>query len=332
MWGVLMTKRVCSVSIDIDTLACYAGIHGLAPTPTGPMPSDAPADAIYTHAMPRFLDMFAQYGIRATLFVIGRDIGQSKHADILKRAVDEGHELANHSYNHSYRLTQMSESGISLEVSQGAEAIESLLPQGEKVRGFRCPGYNTTPSVLKVLREQGYRYDSSVFPCPPYYLAKATIIGMLALRGRPSRSIVGSPQVLLSPNRPYIPGENPHREARGAKNHGHSEALWELPMSVLPGVRLPMIGTSILMYPRWSLGSFVRGMARAHSFLNLELHGIDIMDPRDPGAKPLLRHQPDLRVSLEEKFDRFHTTFALLARNHTFLPLVEAVDWIERQS
>ncbi len=327
-----MTQRVCSVSIDIDTLACYAAIHGLAPTPTGPLSSDAPADAIYTHAMPRFLDMFARYGIRATLFVIGREVEQTKHADVLRRAVDDGHELANHSFNHSYRLTQMSEQDIASEVSQGAEAIERLLPKDQRVRGFRCPGYNTNPAVLRVLREQEYRYDSSVFPCPPYYLAKASIIGLLALRGRPSRSIVGSPQVLLSPNRPYIPGENPHRETKASHQTGDSNILWELPMSVLPGVRLPMIGTSLLMYPRWMLGSFVRGMARTHSFLNLELHGIDIMDPNDPGAQRLLPHQPDLRISLEEKFDRFHTTFGLLSRTHTFLPLVEAVDWIERQS
>ena len=324
----MLSERICSVSIDIDTLICYAQIHGLVTSSTGPAPLGAPADSIYTHALPRFLDMFDEYGIRATLFVIGKDAEHPEHAAILRDAAERGHELANHSYNHLYGLTRLSAAGIAAEISRGTEVIEPLLPEGEKVVGFRCPGYNITPDVLKALREQNYLYDSSIFPCPPYYMAKASIIAWLALRGRPSKSIVGSPQVLLSPNRPYQPGLDPHRPVAAKRPNTlppPSEDLWELPMTVVPGIRLPFIGTSVLMYPRWVMSSVTSILTKTQPFINFELHGIDIMDPHDPGTEKLLAHQPDLRVSLQEKESRFHQVFQQIAKTHRFCTLKEAV-------
>ncbi len=324
-----MSSRICSVSIDMDTLACYAQIHGLAPSSSaGPVPLGSPPDPIYTHALPRFLAMFDEYNIRATLFVIGKDAEHPVHAEILRDAAARGHELANHSYNHLYRLTRLSSSGIAAEISRGADVIEPLLSEGKKVVGFRCPGYNITPEVLKSLRAQGYLYDSSIFPCPLYYLAKATVIGWLALRRRPSLSIVGSPQVLLSPNHPYQPGFDPHRPAPSKRPEGlplASRDIWELPMTVLPGIRLPFIGTSVLMYPQWMLSAVTRGLTQTQPFLNFELHGIDMMDPNDPGTQQLRPHQPDLRVSLKEKEQRFHNVFQQIAKTHRFCTLQDAV-------
>ena len=40
-------------------------------------------------------------------------------------------------------------------------------------------------------------YDSSVFPCPAYYTAKAAAISLLRMRGRQSRSIIDDPRVAL---------------------------------------------------------------------------------------------------------------------------------------
>lgn len=330
-----MSKRICSVSIDIDTLICYAQIHGLTATQvSGSASSESSADSIYSYALPRFLDMFDEYNIRATLFVIGKDAEHPEHAAILREAAERGHELANHSYSHLYRLTRLSASEISKEISRGTEAIESLLPKGKRVVGFRCPGYNITPDVLKSLREQGYRYDSSIFPCPPYYMAKATIISWLALRGRPSQSIVGSPQVLLSPNRPYQPGLDPHRQApkkRPVQLPAAQEDLWELPMTVVPGIRLPFIGTSVLVYPQWLLAAATSILTKTQPFINFELHGIDMMDPNDPGAAPLVPYQPDLRVSLEEKERRFRKVFQQIAQTHDFCTLHEAVETFSSQ-
>lgn len=326
-----LSRLICSVSIDIDTLACYAQIHGLGSSVSSPGSSPTEgqgqgiADTVYSHALPRFLDMFASYGIQATLFVIGQDVVQPEQAEILRDAARRGHELANHSYHHYYHLTRLPEEEIRQEIAWGTQAISQLLPEGQHVVGFRCPGYNVSPAVLKVLREQQYLYDSSVFPCPPYYLAKASMLAYLALRGRKSHSIMGDPQVLWAPNRPYRAGLDPHRSASVASASSSLPELWELPMSVVPGIRWPWIGTFLLWYPRWMLSSVNQLMMRNHAFLNLELHAIDMMAPEDPGAAALLPHQPDLRVSLDEKLDRFHQTFRQLSKRYEFLTLADAV-------
>ena len=44
--------------------------------------------------------------------------------------------------------------------------------------GFRAPGYTITDEVFDVLAELGVAYDSSVFPCPAYWAAKAAAIGL----------------------------------------------------------------------------------------------------------------------------------------------------------
>jgi hypothetical protein len=61
-------------------------------------------------------------------------------------------------------------------------------------------------------------------------------------------------------------------------------------------------------------------------FFNLELHAIDFFDAyNDPGATALLPHQPDLRLSLTRKLQRFKDTFLTIQRTHRFLPIAETL-------
>ncbi|WP_240764815.1 polysaccharide deacetylase family protein [Paenibacillus dendritiformis] len=56
---------------------------------------DAPDD----NFTPKVLDVLKSEGVKATFFVVGNRI--EKHPDIMKRIVEEGHILGNHSYNHA---------------------------------------------------------------------------------------------------------------------------------------------------------------------------------------------------------------------------------------
>lgn len=49
---------------------------------------------------PKILDMLKEKNVKVTFFLIGENISSQSRKDIIKRAHDEGHELANHSYNH----------------------------------------------------------------------------------------------------------------------------------------------------------------------------------------------------------------------------------------
>ncbi|MCR8643033.1 polysaccharide deacetylase [Paenibacillus sp. N1-5-1-14] len=57
---------------------------------------DGPSDLT-----PEVLDILKREGIRATFFVCGNQVAIRK--DILKRIVDEGHAIGNHTYNHEYK-------------------------------------------------------------------------------------------------------------------------------------------------------------------------------------------------------------------------------------
>ncbi len=52
----------------------------------------------------QLLDILKREKIRATFFVVG--IGMKKRPDLVRRMVDEGHEVANHTLTH-YRLTKL---------------------------------------------------------------------------------------------------------------------------------------------------------------------------------------------------------------------------------
>jgi len=57
-------------------------------------------DGPHPEHTPRLLDVLAQHGVRASFFVIGRHAEQ--HPAIVRRIVEEGHLLGNHSYSHQH--------------------------------------------------------------------------------------------------------------------------------------------------------------------------------------------------------------------------------------
>jgi hypothetical protein len=148
-----------------------------------------------------------------------------------------------------------------------------------------------------VLAQRGYRYDSSVFPSWPYYVAKAGVLAAMSLVGKRSRSVMINPRALLAPVEPYRPGRSPF--------HRGQSSLIELPISVVPGLRLPAIGTWLLLAPTKMRAHLLESM-RARNFFNLELHGIDLIGADEDGIPAaLVARQPDLRVPLTYKRTRF---------------------------
>lgn len=279
------TERLAALSVDLDEVACYASIHGLE------APSERAANAIYDRALPRFLELFGELDVPATFFVIGTDVDRDENRDSLERAAALGHELANHSHHHLYDLTQRPIETLHAEVRGGADAIERAC--GRRPVGFRSPGYTTNDALLGALREQGYLYDSSVFPCPAYYGAKAAALGLIRARGRQSHSILDDPRVLSAPADPYRVGRPYWR-----RDHG----LLELPIGVTRDAtgRLPYIGTFLALAGERGSEVLTR-LVRGRPLVNLELHGIDLADASLDGLSFLQPHQPDLRRSRAEK-------------------------------
>jgi peptidoglycan/xylan/chitin deacetylase (PgdA/CDA1 family) len=302
----VLDKRTCAVSVDLDSLRCYYAIHDLG---------DAPAaldDVVLRRGLPRFAEVFERHGVHATFFVVGSDI-EARGAtgrDTLTALAARGHELGNHSYSHFYEMARLDADVVDNELARAETALADL---GPPPVGFRAPGYDLSETMLAALERRGYRYDSSVFPSWPYYLAKAGVMGLMHLVGRRSQSVLGDPRALTAPTEPYRPGRSPF--SRGERS------IVELPITVTRGLRLPGIGTAILTAPT-RLRLLLLDQLRARSFFNFELHGLDLLDAEAdgiPGA--LVARQPDLRVPLADKLRALSATLDRLRLDYAFAPL-----------
>lgn len=304
-------QKLAALSVDLDEIDNYLAIHGLAPNL---LRSDA-QHPIYDRAVPRLRALFRELDVPATFFAIGRDLSRQDNCAALRVLQSDGHEIANHSLNHYYDLTRRERSTQIREVRGGADAIEQAV--GARPVGFRAPGYTITDQLFDVLHAEGVQYDSSVFPCPPYYAAKAAAIGAIRLRGRHSRSVIDDPRVLRAPANPYRIGQPYFRRGKG---------LVELPIGVTRAVsgRLPYIGTSVVLGGA-RMAKLLTQLIQSRPFVNLELHGIDLCGAAEDGLGPLVPHQADLRVSLQDKraalSEAVHT---LKASGFTFVTLSDA--------
>ncbi len=274
--------RRLAVNVDVDSLHLYHAIHGLDVAGAG--------DAAWEVGVPRFLELFEARGLKATFFCVAEDLLRDGPRDVAAEAVRRGHELASHTYSHPYDLIHRDRTTIEAELAAAEPILGDL--RGRPVAGFRAPGYNISDAVFELLEARGYRYDSSLFPCPPYYAARAAIIGLMKLRGRQSRSIVGHPAHALS-------SRLPHRRGN----------LLEYPMTVLPGVRFPLIGTSLTLLGAGGVRALSPVLKRMR-FVNLEFHAIDLLDVSDLPDSPLSAHQPDLNRPLSSKRAAFEAALS----------------------
>lgn len=97
---------------------------------------------------PRILDELAERGHTATFFVLGERVAHAPA--IVRRIVDDGHELALHGMSHR-ALTTMSNRAALAEVRAAKELVEDLA--GTPVRAFRPPyGKHTLGQALGLRR------------------------------------------------------------------------------------------------------------------------------------------------------------------------------------
>jgi peptidoglycan-N-acetylglucosamine deacetylase len=315
-----LRSQVCSVSVDLDPIECYYRIHGLG---------EAPAqlgDVILRRGLPRFAEVFARRGIRATLFVVGRDVARngpgSAAGRALLRELAAAHELGNHSFTHPYEMARLPRVRVDEEVGRAHEAIAALA--GRPPVGFRAPGYDLSTTMLAAIMARGYRYDSSIFPAPLYWAAKAIVLGAMALAGRRSGAVLADPRALAAPLLPYRPdGGAPWRKGQAP--------IVELPVTVSRWLRIPAIGTNLLLAPT-ALRARVLESLRGRAFFNLELHGIDLIDAEEDGIpNALVARQPDLRVPLIMKRRALEATLDRLALDFRFAPLAEVAAEVQRR-
>lgn len=307
--------RIC-LTVDLDPLSAYHQIHGL------PVPPRELNGRVIHRGWLRFLKLAEKLHIPATFFVVG-DTLKGEITEIAERASLQGHELANHTQNHLYDFLSLNEERMSQEIQECEDAIKSSA--GVSPAGFRAPGYGSNPRLLKILAARSYVYDSSLLPSPPYYLAKGAVMTYMKFVGKQSGAKLHDPRTVMGPKTPYpVEPEQPFQRAGTKTGELVSEpALKEIPISVTPFVRIPIIGTTVAL----AKPLFVWLLSRCASMLPqvvFECHAIDLLDGlEDDLPKKLIEKQPDLKIPSSMKEKRITKFLSKLAETHDFCTMRE---------
>ena len=171
-------------------------------------------ESIVARGTEAILDLLARHGWRSTFFVLG-DVVRD-HPALVRRMVAEGHELACHGMSHR-PLWRATPESFRAELREFRAVVEGVLG-GFPVTGFRAPTFSidrSNPWALEVLREEGYHYDSSVFPMK------------VKMYGTP-----GAPVGIYRPSRTDL------------RRHDPAGTLVEFPVAIaeLQGLRVPVGG------------------------------------------------------------------------------------------
>jgi len=116
----------------------------------------------------RILEILAARSVRATFFIVGNVA--SKFPSLVKRIAGAGHELGIHGFSHR-QVFRLSRDEFRDEARRAKSVIEELTSVA--VVGHRAAAFSVTPQTqwsLRILAEEGFKYDSSVVPCKnPHY-------------------------------------------------------------------------------------------------------------------------------------------------------------------
>ena len=110
----------------------------------------------------RYLTLLQKYGAKATFFSVG-EIAR-EFPTLIKEVADEGHEIGCHSDTHT-PLDLLTPDTLTEDLNRSRESLQTAATV--PLYGYRAPIFSLTEKtqwVYKVLKEQGFKYSSSVMP------------------------------------------------------------------------------------------------------------------------------------------------------------------------
>ncbi|MGB6361209.1 MAG: XrtA system polysaccharide deacetylase [Thermoanaerobaculia bacterium] len=229
----------------------------------------------------RVLELLDRKQVKATFFVLGWVA--ERFPGLVREIASQGHELGAHGYDHR-PVTDLTREEFRQDTGRSKRILEDLI--GSEVIGYRAPTYSIvrkTLWALDILLEEGYRYDSSIFPI---------------LHDR-----YGIPSAARFP---------------GVVSQNGSSSLFEFPISTVHilGGNLPFVGGGYLR--QYQMRFILWGMRRVNTVerqpVIVYVHPWE-MDPDQPdlavGAMSRLRHYRNLDQTeqrLDLLMDRFRFT------------------------
>lgn len=198
------------------------------------------AKYVLEQGMPRLLDLYAKYEVKATFFYTG------KIAELVPKVVsmahDAGHEIGSHGYSHEVNqafdvLHYKDQVG---HLTKSKEILENII--GEEIISFRAPAARVNHNTVSALLETGFKVDSSV---------SSQRIDMFMSFGA-----IKKLNWLTAPRLPYFTDE------KSIFKKGNS-GLFEIPISAFG---FPYIGTFMRIAP--ALNRFTRNILHLETKIN----------------------------------------------------------------
>ena len=240
----------------------------------------------------RILTLLSERSIKATFFVLGWLA--ERHPRLVRKLATEGHEVASHGYEH-LMITGQTPASFREDVKKAKGILESII--GAPVLGYRAPSFTITAATqwaLPILVEEGYAYDSSIFP--------------------------------IMHDRYGMPDANP----RCHQLTTPAGPLWEVPPSTLKvlGMQIPIAGGGYFrLYPYRILKWMLRQVEAQGHPLVMYFHPWEF-DPHQPKMDgPMLsrfRHY----LNLHKTFDRLRH----LQNDFDFAPIRDLIHHVHHQA
>jgi peptidoglycan/xylan/chitin deacetylase (PgdA/CDA1 family) len=108
-------------------------------------------DGPHPEHTPAMLDALARAGVRATFFVVGREV--EKHPEIALRIVAEGHGIGGHSYDHTV-ITTLSRTALVADLAHCRRVIREAT--GLDTGLFRPPKGEVSLGAIRTVCHAGY--------------------------------------------------------------------------------------------------------------------------------------------------------------------------------
>jgi peptidoglycan/xylan/chitin deacetylase (PgdA/CDA1 family) len=108
---------------------------------------------------PLILDTLREHHVKATFFVVGSQV--ESHPGLLRRIVDEGHTIGNHTYDHS-DMSYLSPEQMRLELQSTQKAVDKALGYHHQMKIMRPPygepsyfgGSDALPAFRRIVRQE----------------------------------------------------------------------------------------------------------------------------------------------------------------------------------
>jgi len=275
-------NKTATVQVDIDSLAVINDAY------TFGFDIEYKEDPIIRHSIPIYLELFKKLNIRATFFLVGKDLENQHNIAVFKSIIESGHEIANHSFSHNGFDTMSKREKVS-DIKRSHEIIHTKL--GIACKGFKAPGYCLNGHLLRILTSLDYVYDASMISTILSPIMK--MYYSIVLKRKIHSSNYGYLFHIMAPSIPYIPDiKRPWRTG--------NQPIVEIPVTTLPYLKLPIHFSFVNLFGvimfRWF---FRMSSLSGLNYLNFAFHAADLM-PADILPK-LFYSRPGLSKSYRSR-------------------------------